>query len=95
MEHPRLAEINRRRKENFLGGAALVTRAQMLAIVLYTGCDCNYAMCAAERSGDRKTWRWFSWLLRQAIRRLSSDTEASIAYSGNCIFRRVHLQLVP
>ena len=44
-----------------------LTRAQMLALVLYTGCDCNYDLCAAERGGDFTKWKWFSKLLDEAI----------------------------
>lgn len=55
----------------------------MLAAVLYTGCDCTYAMCAAERNGDHDTWRWFSFLLYKAVRSLCTlDEEAPDCYSG-------------
>ena len=60
-------------------------RAHMLALILYTGCDSNYAMCAAERDGDYETWKWFSWLLNQAVDRLyyGNETETTpVAYSG-------------
>ena len=53
----------------------------MLAVVLYTGCDCNYAMCAAERDGDYDTWKFFPQLLFNALQRLESDHEP-VAYSG-------------
>lgn len=44
------------------------TRAEMLAVVLYAGCECNYAMCAAERESDYTTWRWFrSFSVEQSI----------------------------
>jgi len=70
-----------------VGDRVVKSRAQMLAIVLYTGCDCNYAMCAAERSGDYDTWRWFSWLLGEALRRLQlgRHDDAPVAYSGEGI----------
>lgn len=48
-------------------GQPRMDRAELLAVVLYTGCDCNYAMCAAERDGDYKTWQWFSALLFLAL----------------------------
>ena len=53
----------------------------MLAVVLYTGCDCNYAMCAAERDGDRRTWKWFSDLLYRAIFWLGVAKEPAL-FSG-------------
>lgn len=37
-----------------------------LAVVLYTGCDCTYDMCAAERDRDFDKWKWFSLLLDEA-----------------------------
>ena len=43
----------------------------MLAVVMYTGCDCTYAMCEAERDGDFETWRVFSSLLGTAVDALS------------------------
>ena len=56
----------------------------MLALVLYTGCDCNYAMCAAERSGDLTTWKWFSFLLREALFALPiEDGGGAVVYSGD------------
>ena len=39
----------------------------MLALVLYTSRDCNYAMCAAERDGDYDTWWRLSRCLEEAI----------------------------
>lgn len=70
--------------ESYLKGYSPLTRAHMLALILYTGCDCNYAMCTAERNGDYETWRWLSWLLKEAIRRLfrSDITPKPVAYSG-------------
>ena len=60
-----------------------LTRPRMLALVLYTGCDCNYAMSAAERSGDYETWKWFSFLLGEALLNGRAKTEgAGTFYSG-------------
>ena len=57
-----------------------ISLAEMLALVLYTGCDSNYAMCAAERGGDYATWPWFSFLLHWALSKL--PTEEGTVYSG-------------
>eukprot|EP01084_Bolivina_argentea_P260387 439709_1 len=46
-------------------------RDHMLALVLYTGCDCNYAMCAAQRNGNYNKWKWFDYCLRHAIQILN------------------------
>ena len=61
-------------------GDLRMNRAKMLALVLYTGCDCNYAMCAAERSGDYATWRWFSHLLFEAL--FALPREGGVVYSS-------------
>ena len=67
-----------------------MTRANMLAVVLYTGCDCTYAMSAAERDGDYDTWPWFSWLLGTALGKLVTgrhdDAPQFTVHSG----RRYH-----
>ena len=31
-------------------------RDKMLALVLYTGCDCNYDLCSSQRNGDYNKW---------------------------------------
>eukprot|EP01084_Bolivina_argentea_P139944 246132_1 len=36
-----------------------LNKAEMLALILYTGCDCNYDLCAAQRNGNYKKWKWF------------------------------------
>eukprot|EP01084_Bolivina_argentea_P052218 95931_1 len=33
-----------------------LNRAEMLSLILYTGCDCNYDLCKSERNGDYKKW---------------------------------------
>ena len=93
LEHPRckqiqaeLAELRKHRRGNERYFYSPLTRAHMLAVILYTGCDSNYAMCAAERKGDYETWPWFSFLLREALRRLfygGNECESGvITYSG-------------
>ena len=62
-----------------------MNRAKMLALVLYTGCDCNYAMCKAERSGDYATWRWFSYLLYGRLSARCRTITDVVAYSGECV----------
>ena len=36
-----------------------LNRGQMLALILYTGCDCNYDLCKSQRNGDYHKWRIF------------------------------------
>lgn len=59
LKHPRnymkLSHCDYDKRENVIKPSdkpMLSSRAQMLAVIMYTGCDSNYAMCAAERSGD-------------------------------------------
>lgn len=49
LKHPK----NQRRGDKL----HIASRAEMLALVLYTGCDCTYALCKAERSGDYGKWK--------------------------------------
>lgn len=68
-------------------GEAIFNRAQMLAFILYTGCDCTYDMSAAERDRDFDTWPWFSFLLQQAIftsdlARQYKSNQNDVLYSG-------------
>ena len=55
-----------------------LSRAKMLAVILYTGCDCNYDMCAAERDGDFDKWKWFSSLLDFAVWDLQEGKGGSV-----------------
>eukprot|EP01083_Nonionella_stella_P008478 24467_1 len=48
-----------------------LNRGQMLALILYTGCECNYDLCASQRDGDYNKWKWFDYCLWWAIRTLS------------------------
>eukprot|EP01084_Bolivina_argentea_P315961 547575_1 len=36
-----------------------LTRGQMLALLLYTGCECNFDLCASQRKRDYTKWKWF------------------------------------
>ena len=47
-----------------------LSRAEMLSLVLYTGCDCNYDLCSSQRDGDYKKWAIFDWCLYNAILKL-------------------------
>lgn len=69
------------RRHRRLPRSRRLSRAMMLAVVLYTGCDCNYALCRVMRENDEVTWQWFTWLLEEAIRRLSSNIPSSL-YTG-------------
>mmetsp|Transcript_5332 Transcript_5332/g.8921 ORF Transcript_5332/g.8921 Transcript_5332/m.8921 type:complete len:390 (+) Transcript_5332:93-1262(+) len=58
-------------------------RDHMLALVLYTGCDCNYDLCATQRNGKYLKWKWFDYCLYWAIIRLSRRETGSFAvFSG-------------
>eukprot|EP01084_Bolivina_argentea_P260280 439498_1 len=41
--------------------------AEMLALVLYTSGQCNYDLCKSQRNGDYVKWKWFDYLLFNAI----------------------------
>eukprot|EP01084_Bolivina_argentea_P019684 36604_1 len=60
-----------------------LNRAQMLALVLYSGCECNYDLCSSQRNGDYKRWKWFDVCLYDAIKRLSWNEIGSFSvFSG-------------
>eukprot|EP01084_Bolivina_argentea_P088187 159236_1 len=44
-----------------------LTKAQMLALILYTGCDCNYDLCKSQRNGNYNKWKYFDTCLYKAI----------------------------
>eukprot|EP01083_Nonionella_stella_P246949 856776_1 len=55
----------------------------MLSLILYTGCECNYDLCASQRDGDYSKWKWFDHCLYEAIRRLSQRERGCFSvYSG-------------
>lgn len=56
----------------------------MLALLLYTGCDCSYSLCIAMRADDNDKWKWFAYLLEEAVLRLSKENKGSYGklYSG-------------
>eukprot|EP00484_Ammonia_sp_Unknown_P026388 CAMPEP_0197025842 /NCGR_PEP_ID=MMETSP1384-20130603/6059_1 /TAXON_ID=29189 /ORGANISM="Ammonia sp." /LENGTH=180 /DNA_ID=CAMNT_0042454419 /DNA_START=1 /DNA_END=543 /DNA_ORIENTATION=- len=55
----------------------------MLALILYTGCECNYDLCASQRSGDYRKWKWFDYCLYFAITELSMLEEGEFSvFSG-------------
>eukprot|EP01084_Bolivina_argentea_P075898 137541_1 len=60
-----------------------LNRAEMLALILYTGCECNYALCASQRNGDYNKWQWFDYCLYHAIEKLSHRESGSFSvFSG-------------
>ena len=60
-----------------------LNRGQMLALVLYTGCDCNYDLCASQRSGNYSKWKFFDLCLYEAIKELSIHEKGQYpVYSG-------------
>eukprot|EP01084_Bolivina_argentea_P184389 318017_1 len=55
----------------------------MLALILYTGCDCNYDLCKSQRNGDYNKWKWFDYCLFHAIMTLSQcESGAFSVFSG-------------
>eukprot|EP01084_Bolivina_argentea_P285381 489370_1 len=44
----------------------------MLSIILYTGCQCNYDLCAAQRNGNFKKWVIFDYCLSCALTKLKN-----------------------
>lgn len=48
-----------------------LNKAKMLSIVLYTGCECNWYLSEATRTGEWDKWPVFERILSGAIRRLS------------------------
>eukprot|EP01084_Bolivina_argentea_P031431 58177_1 len=60
-----------------------LSRAEMLAIILYTGCDCNYDLCGSQRRGDYKKWKYFDLCLFNAINKLKQlETGKFKIYTG-------------
>eukprot|EP01084_Bolivina_argentea_P047126 86821_1 len=60
-----------------------LNRSQMLALVLYTGCDCNYDVCKSQRNGNYTKWKWFDYCLHHAILFLSQNENGTYKlYSG-------------
>eukprot|EP01084_Bolivina_argentea_P173522 300573_1 len=58
-------------------------RDHMLALILYTGCECNYDLCKSQRHGDFNKWKWFDLCLYEAIARLSKhETRSYKVFSG-------------
>eukprot|EP01084_Bolivina_argentea_P075899 137543_1 len=60
-----------------------LNRGEMLALILYTGCECNYDLCSSQRNGDYKKWKWFDYCLYHAIETLSLCEHGSFpVFSG-------------
>eukprot|EP01084_Bolivina_argentea_P058240 106345_1 len=61
----------------------VLNKNEMLAIVLYTSCDCNYDLCKTQRNGDYKKWQIFDYYLYHAINKLCGAELGSYKlYSG-------------
>lgn len=72
MDHPKHVKIGKP-----------LNYAEMLSIVLYTGTECNYAMCKSQREGDYQTWPVFDYCLNNAIHKLSDhETGEYTVFSG-------------
>eukprot|EP01083_Nonionella_stella_P200796 735028_1 len=60
-----------------------LNKSQILALILYTGCDCNYDLCKSQRKGDYKKWQAFDYCLYKAISMLSEkETGSYKVYTG-------------
>ena len=60
-----------------------LNRAEMLALILYTGDGANYDMCKSHRNGDYNKWKWFDYCLWYAIYGLSQVEYGSYSvYTG-------------
>eukprot|EP01083_Nonionella_stella_P086513 240394_1 len=58
-------------------------RDEMLALILYTGCDCNHDLCKQQRNGNYHKWKWFDFCLYKAITKLSGKERGEfVVYSG-------------
>ena len=57
-------------KMHKIGFVNCLTRAEMLALILYTGCDCNYDLCKCQREDNFTKWRIFDKCLYSAISKL-------------------------
>eukprot|EP01084_Bolivina_argentea_P115816 205886_1 len=57
----------------------------ILALLLYTGCDCNHDLCLTQRNGDYNKWKVFDFCLNAAIHRLCLFERGRFkVYSGVC-----------
>eukprot|EP00486_Rosalina_sp_Unknown_P014863 CAMPEP_0201594142 /NCGR_PEP_ID=MMETSP0190_2-20130828/191545_1 /ASSEMBLY_ACC=CAM_ASM_000263 /TAXON_ID=37353 /ORGANISM="Rosalina sp." /LENGTH=447 /DNA_ID=CAMNT_0048053629 /DNA_START=34 /DNA_END=1377 /DNA_ORIENTATION=- len=72
LKHPRHVAMN-----------SPLNKLEMLSIVLYTEANCNYDLCASQRSGDYKKWVVFDYVLNQACHKLSRAEDGRYpCYSG-------------
>ena len=69
-------------------------RDHMLALLMYTGCECNYELCAAQRSGDFLKWKWLDLTLFKAICRLSVREKGSYKLYSGLRHRKLHVPAV-
>eukprot|EP01083_Nonionella_stella_P291268 991166_1 len=62
-----------------------LNKAEMLSLVMYTQCECNYDLCESQRDGNYKKWHWFDFCLYNAIYKLSQLESAECKlFSGLC-----------
>eukprot|EP01084_Bolivina_argentea_P173521 300571_1 len=58
-------------------------RDHMLALILYTGCECNYDLCKSQRHGDFNKWKWFDLCLWNAICKINKIEKGQFkVYTG-------------
>eukprot|EP01084_Bolivina_argentea_P036459 67457_1 len=70
-------------QRHLMMGSPIKTRDKMLALILYTGCQCNYDLCLSQRNGDYSKWKWFDWCLYHGISDLwKRETSSYSVYSG-------------
>ena len=48
-----------------------LNKAEMLALILYTGYEANYDLCKSQREGNYSKWKWFDYCLYHGIEKLS------------------------
>eukprot|EP01084_Bolivina_argentea_P262098 443156_1 len=69
--------------QRYLMMGSPLRRDKMLSLILYTGGYANYDLCASQRNGDYKKWKWFDYCLSYAIWNLSRREMGSFpVYSG-------------
>ena len=83
------------RHQRHLDMGSPLNRAEMLSLVMYTGCDCNYDLCASQRAGDYTKWKWFDSYLFEAICKLSErERGAFTVYTSlnKCMLNRSEVE---
>lgn len=60
-----------------------ICKSLEILYAIYIGCDCNYDLCAAQRSGEYHKWKWFDYCLYWGIDKLSFKEKGEFkVYTG-------------